>query len=178
MDATLRGNFEIAGLKFRSFVGLDREESEMIRTWRNHPKTREFMYNNSEISTNEHAFFISSLARASDKGYWLILDDASPLGTLSLTRINLTHKHAYLGIYVNPFAKAKGRGERLMRALISLAFERCCLHALRLEVMSENRHAIALYEKLGFLHEGILRDYVRRENGEYHSVVVMSLINQ
>jgi ABC-type cobalamin/Fe3+-siderophores transport system ATPase subunit len=59
--------------------------------------------------------------------------------------------------------------------LLSYAFNELALHRVSLEVVSFNQLAISLYQKLGFVKEGILRDSVYSE-GKYHDIWVMSLL--
>ena len=176
MEATLRDDFRAPLLTLRSFVRLESEESEIIRSWRNDERTRRWLYQNSEIDALEHARFMRTLQSTTTKGYWLAFKADSPLGVVSLTQFSSAHKRAYLGIYTDPNRQGEGLGKGLMEALIWLAFEQFSLHALRLEVLEANTPALRLYEGLGFVREGILRDYLLRDR-VYHDVIIMSLIN-
>ena len=44
-----------------------------------------------------------------------------------------------------------------MRLIIDHVFEQLPIHRLSLDVFAFNERAIAVYRKLGFMHEGILR---------------------
>lgn len=177
MSASLQGDFNIHGLSLRSFVNLSPLEAEEVRKWRNHPEIRRFMYNDREIDSIEHIQFIENLRESSHSGYWVVYEENRPLGTLSLTRFNPLHHHAFLGIYANPFDSTKGRGKRLMEALLALSFSHFGLHTLKLEVMEENERAIALYEAMGFTREGRWRDYIFKE-GRYRSILLMGILNE
>jgi putative acetyltransferase len=82
--------------------------------------------------------------------------------------------HAWhLGVSVHDDYQGQGIGAQLMSTLIDLADN--WLGALRLEltVYSDNARAIALYEKFGFVREGLHRAYSLRE-GVYVDTVAMA----
>ena len=61
-----------------------------------------------------------------------------------------------------------------MRLLVGYGFEQLNLHMIYLSVMADNPKAAHIYEKVGFVHEGRLRDRVYR-GGVYHDLLTMSL---
>ncbi|MDQ6647003.1 MAG: GNAT family N-acetyltransferase [Pseudomonadota bacterium] len=58
----------------------------------------------------------------------------------------------------DPDARGRGVGRALLDAVIAAARQRDC-HALRLEVRTDNRAAIALYEQAGFCRTGSYSQY-------------------
>jgi RimJ/RimL family protein N-acetyltransferase len=81
---------------------------------------------------------------------------------------------ADLGMLVAQGWRGQGLGTALLRAGIDWARD-AGAHKVALQVWPHNRAAIALYEKLGFQHEGLLRRHYRRRNGELWDAVVMGL---
>lgn len=77
-----------------------------------------------------------------------------------------------LGIGLLPGYRGQGLGERLMIAAIELARDRG-LERIELEVFGSNTRAIALYERLGFVHEGIRRG-AWKIDGRYDDDVLMA----
>jgi len=75
-------------------------------------------------------------------GMWMIL------GSAEITSISTC-----------PEARKKGYGERLMRALMALAYEELEITEFTLEVRVSNAAARAMYEKLGFVQEGLRKKY-------------------
>lgn len=87
------------------------------------------------------------------------------------------HSHsAGLGTGVQRDFRRRGIGERLMKGVIEQAWL-SGLERLELDVWSDNQPAIALYEKLGFRREGILRNY-RYLNGKYTDAFMMALLQE
>ncbi len=176
IERFLHSDLEIEKYKLLNFINLSGKDIEMIRMWRNHPDVRIWMYSQHEIEEKEHISFIESLKKSYGNAYWLVKSESDYLGVLYLNRINLRHKHAYMGLYANPFQKTSGAGKILGRLVIRLAFDILDLHTLKLEVMEDNERAIKLYTKLGFKEEGRLKEFINR-NGRWIDVIVMGIIN-
>ena len=83
---------------------------------------------------------------------------------------------AGLGLGMHRDFRRQGIGLRLMEGVIEKAWERG-LERLELEAWADNLAAISLYEKLGFQHEGVLRNY-RFLDGEYTDAVMMGLLRE
>ena len=93
------------------------------------------------------------------------------LGVISLTRINLKHRHAYLGIYKNPLLKMRC-GRELMDMIEYIAFEKYALNMLYLEVRECNKHAIRLYEECGFVYMGMLKQAFLNDKKIYEDILI------
>jgi RimJ/RimL family protein N-acetyltransferase len=85
----------------------------------------------------------------------IVACDPDVIGMLTMRRLDrkrLAHA-AYLGISIRKPWRGRGVG----RALMTAAIEWARAHAVRrieLKVMARHTGAIALYEKMGFVHEG------------------------
>ena len=77
-----------------------------------------------------------------------------------------------LGMSVHGDWQGRGVGQRMMEHLMRMAEERR-IERVELEVYTDNSRAIALYEKLGFVREGIHRAQSWRA-GEYADTLVMA----
>lgn len=69
----------------------------------------------------------------------------------------------------------KGYGSEATRLIVAYGFQNLKLHRLSLEVYDFNPRAQHVYEKVGFVREGLLRD-VLLWDGVYHSAIVMSIL--
>jgi RimJ/RimL family protein N-acetyltransferase len=84
-------------------------------------------------------------------------------------------RHSWrLGMGLLPDVRGRGIGERLARAAIDAAIERGA-ERIELEVFRSNSRAIALYERLGFQHEGVRRR-ARKLDGQYDDDVLMAML--
>jgi RimJ/RimL family protein N-acetyltransferase len=72
-------------------------------------------------------------------------------------------------------AKGHGYGRAALRVVKKVAFDDLGAHRLWLDVKSHNLRAKALYDREGFVVEGLLREAVRVADG-FDSLVVMSML--
>lgn len=168
-------DFELGFATAINFVNLSEEDRENVRRWRNHSDIRKWMFTEHEINVEEHQAFINGLSLRKDRYYWLVKSSNKSIGVISINEINYDNKTAFLGIYANPESDEKSKGHTLIRTLCNIAFTKIGLHTLKLEVISTNKKAISFYERVGFKHEGELREYVLR-NKKYENVTIMGIL--
>ncbi len=172
----LHSDIDFEPYQLKNFVNLSEHELDMVRTWRNHPDVRKWMFSQHEISQEEHRAFVENLKNSYKDAYWMVIRESVYIGVVYLNRINFKHKHAYLGIYANPLNKVPEAGRILIDLVTRLSFDLLNLHTLKLEVMEDNHRAIKLYARAKFKEEGRLKEFVYR-NGKWIDVVVMGIIN-
>lgn len=86
----------------------------------------------------------------------------------------LRRRHAMsLGLAVNPEAQGRGVGSALLTALCDWADQWGQVLRLELQVFTDNTRAIRLYERFGFVREGLHRGYALRA-GHYADVLSMA----
>lgn len=81
-----------------------------------------------------------------------------------------------VGIMVHKDYQNKGVGTALMNALMDIANSWLMLVRVELTVFSDNEKAVHLYEKFGFVQEGVKRLAAIR-NGKYENEILMARIN-
>ncbi len=82
-----------------------------------------------------------------------------------------------IGIMVHDEFQGRGAGSRLMEALLDIADNYLGLIRVELEVLADNARAIAMYEKLGFVHEGRRRKDSFK-HGQYVDVLMMGRVRE
>jgi RimJ/RimL family protein N-acetyltransferase len=97
-------------------------------------------------------------------GFVILQGCRNPHGAIELKRIVLQDK-------------GRGMGRQCVRLLKRMAFRDLDAHRFWLDVKASNMRAKALYEREGFVVEGLLRDAVSVEGG-YDSLVVMSMLER
>lgn len=99
------------------------------------------------------------------------------IGYTQLTNINWINRNCYFGIIIgNKEYRGKGVGFEVLELMIKYAFETLNLHKIILEVADFNKTAIKLYEKYGFVLEGILNEQVFYDN-KYYNFRIYSIFN-
>lgn len=104
------------------------------------------------------------------------LDGGEVIGWCDIRR-HFFPSHAHrgsLGMGLLPAFREKGLGRRLIEAAISAAREAGMIR-IEFGVHADNPRAIRLYEKVGFVREGVSRDAFCVD-GEYTDVINMALI--
>jgi RimJ/RimL family protein N-acetyltransferase len=87
-------------------------------------------------------------------------------------------KHSgYLTIFIKKEFRGKGLGEELMKILIQWGKANRLIQKMTLAVFSNNKNAIALYEKIGFKIEGICSKDVKINGRYYDSVLMYKFVN-
>jgi putative acetyltransferase len=82
----------------------------------------------------------------------------------------------HLGIGLVPHARHKGLGVRLLEATITKALGKG-ITRIELSVRTDNLNAKALYERLGFVVEGVKCNYFL-VGGQYHDAYAMALLRR
>ncbi|RST76974.1 GNAT family N-acetyltransferase [Siminovitchia acidinfaciens] len=79
------------------------------------------------------------------------------------------------GMSVKKEFRNQGIGKALLMSLIVWAENNPLIEKIRLEVFSNNKHAVHLYKRFGFIEERIQRRAVKNDNGSYEDIILMAL---
>jgi RimJ/RimL family protein N-acetyltransferase len=77
---------------------------------------------------------------------------------------------------IGPGGRDRGLGTEALRLIVGYGFEQLGLHRISLEVYAFNPRAQHVYEKAGFVAEGVLREALRYED-EWIDATVMSILD-
>jgi len=121
-----------------------------------------------------------------ERGWWSRMENVTALVALDGDRVagyaglrKFSHPRRrgasdYL-IYLYQDYHNVGLGTAMTRRIVELASKEG-LHRIGLSVVADNEIAIRVYEKVGFVVEGVLRDAYFGDDGRYHDEVHMGLI--
>jgi RimJ/RimL family protein N-acetyltransferase len=104
-------------------------------------------------------------------------DDERLIGGINLDSIMWTHGSAWLGICIGVEFQGQGYGYETIDLALAFAFLELNLHRVQLSVFSYNERAIALYEKLGFVKEGVYREALHRD-GKRHDMLLYGILRR
>ncbi|WP_433135800.1 GNAT family N-acetyltransferase [Actinomadura nitritigenes] len=111
---------------------------------------------------------------------WTFIDEEHPAEAVahaSLT-VDPQGRTARLGrVLVDPAQRGRGIGAALVGAVQRVAFDDMGVHRLGLGVFAHNSTAVALYERLGFVREGLSREVVEVD-GAWWSSIEMSMLDR
>jgi RimJ/RimL family protein N-acetyltransferase len=99
------------------------------------------------------------------------------IGTVWLKGVNLVDGNAELAIFMDRDHIGAGYGSDAQRALLAFAFSNLGLQRVWLTAYAANERAIRSYERLGFRHEGRLRQSWRGPRG-LEDTVLMAILRE
>jgi RimJ/RimL family protein N-acetyltransferase len=111
--------------------------------------------------------FIESSSNASDQCVFAIRENVGGalIGICGFESIVWNNGSAKLYIGLGD-SEHRGRGfaSEALRLLVDFGFVELNLHCIQLNVISYNSAAINLYEKVGFVREGVVREFIFRDS--------------
>ena len=162
---------------------LERDDLDSLFRWWNDPDLWELIGSRRRVSGHEEleAWFDGELEKTSpQEGRTFAMDDEEGhlLGTVWYGSFEMGDRQALVGLYIGPEEKRScGYGTDALRTLLGYLFDELGLHKARLLVQKENAPAIAVYRKLGFADEGVLREH-RYYGGKFHDFLTMGLLDR
>lgn len=162
---------------------LEREDMKIINKWRNDPDLIAFLgapfrFINEDV---DHDWYEKYLNSRGNSIRCAVVDSEREdeiLGLISLININYINRsgelHIMIGSRVN---RGKGLGTFAVKAMIKHAFLNMNLRRIELGVLENNAPAVHLYEKCGFVREGIKRES-NYKNGQYINMIIMSVLRR
>jgi diamine N-acetyltransferase len=114
------------------------------------------------LASPDARYFVSESSEGEIDAYAILRGLSESSGAVELKRI----------VVARP---GQGLGRRILSALIRIAFEDLRAHRLFLDVFEDNARARHLYESLGFVYEGVLREAAQRD-GAYVNLHLMSIL--
>lgn len=103
--------------------------------------------------------------------------DGARGGLVELVEIDYIHRNAEFQIIVAPDHQGRGLATEATRRALDYAFSVLNMHKIYLLVSTENRKAIRIYEKLGFVVEGELKEEFFSA-GRYHNALRMGVFQE
>ncbi|SDC90898.1 ribosomal-protein-alanine N-acetyltransferase [Paenibacillus sp. UNCCL117] len=99
------------------------------------------------------------------------------IGSVSLSNIVRGCFHScHLGYKMDQDELNRGYMTEALRKVIQIAFEELKLHRIEANVMPRNQASLQVVEKLGFVPEGLAKQYLKI-NGKWEDHIHMTLIN-
>ncbi|QQZ29928.1 UDP-4-amino-4,6-dideoxy-N-acetyl-beta-L-altrosamine N-acetyltransferase [Thiothrix subterranea] len=142
---------------------IEENEIELMLSWRNHPTIRANMYNQHEITIDEHVIWWNKVKSSKTEKYFLYELKGVATGIVGFNNINKQNNNSSWAFYASPEA-AKGTGTKMEFLALEYAFNILNLHKLYCEVLSFNSSVIKLHKKFGFSEEGIFREQYCKDN--------------
>lgn len=88
------------------------------------------------------------------------------------------YRHATVDIFLHPAWQGKGLGTDAVRTVARHLVHDRGHHRLAIDPAAANEQAIRTYERVGFRRVGVMREYERGADGEWHDCVLMDLLKR
>lgn len=124
------------------------------------------MYTDHEIGEAEHTAWLERALAREDASYFIVVWDGSDVGFASITDIDTRQRTCSWAIYIGePIARSKGVGAFTTYTILNHVFGELNLRKLSCEVLASNSTALAMYERFGFVREGLFREQILKPEG-------------
>jgi len=162
-------------------VALTRADLELYRRWLDDPKVTEFLEMGARPTRDADCEAFWRLASEADDAIVFAIAErkgGKTVGTCGLYLIQWMARRAQFNILIGESsAWDKGFGTEAAHLILAYAFDVLNLNSVQLGVNADNARAVRSYEKVGFVHEGVRRQFVYR-NGRYYDSVMMSVLRE
>lgn len=160
---------------------VERDDLPLFVQWLNDPEVTEGLLITMPLSMKEEeAWFEQVMAHPpAERPLAIEIKDSDTwrlVGNCEFHDISPIHRSATVGIFIGDKSIwDSGYGTETMQVMLRFGFESLNLNRIALMVYDTNLRAIRVYEKVGFVHEGRLRQ-ARYKNGRYGDNLLMSVL--
>lgn len=121
--------------------------------------------------------WIQQMPTQVDRVYFLVKSkaDHKPVAYVFLSQIEMMHRRAHVGVIVDPDCRGRGVGRAAVRFIVDYATQHLNLRKLYAHVLKDNAASLQLFESLGFVAEGTLKEY-HYSCGRYQDVHILGWI--
>jgi diamine N-acetyltransferase len=165
-----------------SLRAIEPEDLELLYTWENDPEIWEVSHTLVPFSKYILALYIKN----SDKDIYeskqlrLMIDtiDGKTVGAVDLFDFDPYHSRVGIGLLIqNKEDRSKGYASAALELLIAYCFNKLNINQLYVNIETENKISLHLFEKLGFQICGTRKEWLRTDTG-WMDEVMLQLIRQ
>lgn len=149
----------------------------MILNWRNTPRVRNFMYNDSIIEWDNHYKWYMNNLEKNKVDLKIFEMNGKPLGVVYFSDFEILEKKCKWGFYLGEPDSPKAIGRIMGYLGLEYGFERKGFQKITGEVLSFNEKSVKYHLDLGFTYEEKKNKLILR-NGNYENVLNFSLTSE
>ncbi|MGE4232541.1 MAG: GNAT family N-acetyltransferase [Bacteriovoracia bacterium] len=150
--------------KLVGLTAVEREDLPFLRDWRNNSDFRKHFREYRELNmANQEKWFEQKVHNDPTTMMFSIRDLTTKelLGCCGFVYINWVHRHADISLYIgwkDAYIDDHGYAEDSCKVLFKYGFDELNLNKIWTEIYSFDEKKKALYDKLGFKQDGLLRE--------------------
>lgn len=157
---------------------FEESDLELTHAWVNNPEIMDTLSLHGPISRKQQQVWFENLCRDPSKIVFAIClkDSHEHVGNVSLRNIDPLNRNAMFSIFLGTRQhRSQGIGKEATVLMLEHAFVFMNLHRIYLKTTSSNESAIAMYEKIGFIREGCMRQH-EFKNGKYVDKLLFGIL--
>ncbi len=164
-------------IEYKDILEVAPEIQEKVRQWRNSPRVKRGMLDQSDITARQHRLWLESLASNPDtNAVRVVFSDGVPFGIINLRGVDRKAGSSDWGIYIGEEAFLGRRlGKRMVYDVHRWGLIDEALNKMYSTVRSDNLRVLHSYLELGNHIEGFLKDHIRLPGGELIGIYLIAL---
>lgn len=154
---------------------MEPEDMAVVRSWINDERIT--AYQQSRLPTDagsQESWFTRTREDASKLKLIIEAKEDGPVGMASLMKIDQKNKNCEVGVYVSSDAQKKGFAREALGLLLGFAFGEWNMRKVYAQILDFNVPSQRLFQSLGFVLEGTLKDDVFTNN-QFRSTLLFAL---
>lgn len=168
----------ITGKKTR-IRALEPGDRDRLVSWRNDRNIQDQLigWHWPTAPENEEDWLKAIRNDQKNKRFAIEADDGKHIGNIGVYDIDWISRQCGFGLFIGDHNYlGKGYANDASQALLSFTFSEIGMHRVWVYILESNKPSRSHFERLGFQHEGLLREHNFRD-GKFVDVVVMGLLN-
>lgn len=157
---------------------INKDDLGRITRWLNDPEISDIMGYLPTFSIESQNSYYDKLIIDKTRFIFAICqkENDEHIGNVGLGNIDYIHRHAMFSIFIFEYnSRYLGFGTEATRLCLDFAFNRLNLNKVYLRTSERFVSAIKMYEKIGFVKEGIMRQHYYT-NGKYEDKIIYSIL--
>jgi RimJ/RimL family protein N-acetyltransferase len=152
-----------------TFREMQQEDLPFLIEVRN--ECRAMLHDDSAFTLDQaQAWFAATRPR-----FYIVTHEGTAVGYFRTSHWNEANRHVSIGCDLHKDHRSKGLAQAAYRVFLRFLFEDCAISKVSLEVLEHNVRARRLYQRLGFVVEGVKRREVYRD-GRHLDSIMMSML--
>lgn len=158
---------------------LERTDISRTTIWMNNPEIGDIMGYLPVFTVEDQLRWYEKTSGDKSRYIFAICLNASEvhIGNVGLGNVDYVHRHAMVNIFIaDKEYRGRGLGTQAMKLILHFAFNRLNLNKVFLRTSRRFSGAIELYEKLGFVREGVMRQHYFTD-GQWEDKLIYSILH-
>lgn len=157
---------------------IEEEDIEWMRDNIKDPEIRAYTTGRYPVNLEQETkFFEKQVSEGRDQIHVLITQDGDRKGMVSFIDIQRDSGNAEIGLWISADEQGKGFGTEASRLMTDHGFRELRLHRIYARVFEHNPASAKIWQKLGYLEEGVMREH-EFIDGDYRDLHIYGILRE